>query len=180
MLQKNGSVKSLQLLLGYRANIDSLDYRNRTPLQLAGEWTRDKTEKALIDEGASPCLPDSSGNSALSVLIERLPQVALEVLDKLHTTDIITRKEFNFINFLKLSRISAKTKKARTPLEAAVLTRKFNIVSYPVMQRLINQKWSNFGRVTTIIDLCFFIILPCFLSNLHQLVRMKVGFHLKL
>ena len=31
---KNGAVKSLKLLLGYDANIDSLDYRQRTPLQV--------------------------------------------------------------------------------------------------------------------------------------------------
>jgi ankyrin repeat protein len=29
---KNGAAKSLKLLLGYQANIDSLDYRQRTPL----------------------------------------------------------------------------------------------------------------------------------------------------
>lgn len=32
---KNGAVKSLKLLLGYEANIDSLDYRQRTPLQVS-------------------------------------------------------------------------------------------------------------------------------------------------
>ena len=31
---KNGTTKSLKLLLGYQANIDSLDYRQRTPLQV--------------------------------------------------------------------------------------------------------------------------------------------------
>jgi ankyrin repeat protein len=32
---KNGAVRSLKLLLGYEANIDSLDYRQRTPLQVS-------------------------------------------------------------------------------------------------------------------------------------------------
>ena len=32
---KNGAVNSLQLLLGYQANIDSLDCRQRTPLQVS-------------------------------------------------------------------------------------------------------------------------------------------------
>jgi ankyrin repeat protein len=32
---KNGAAKSLKLLLGYQANIDSLDCRQRTPLQVS-------------------------------------------------------------------------------------------------------------------------------------------------
>lgn len=32
---KNGAVQSLKLLLGYEAHIDSLDYRQRTPLQVS-------------------------------------------------------------------------------------------------------------------------------------------------
>lgn len=32
---KSGAVRALKLLLGYHANIDSLDYRQRTPLQVS-------------------------------------------------------------------------------------------------------------------------------------------------
>ena len=125
---------------------------------MAAEWARDKTAKILIDEGSSSCLLDTSGNSALSVIIDRLPQLALEALNQLHTTDVITRKEFYYLNFLETSRMKLETKKARTPLETAVVMKKFEVVSHPVMQRLIDNKWMNFGRTAAILDLCFYIL----------------------
>jgi hypothetical protein len=112
----------------------------------------------LIDEGASSCLLDTSGNSALSVLIDKLPHLSLEALNQLHMTDVITMKEFYYINFLEASRMKLETKKTRTPLETAVVTRKFEVVSHPVMQRLIHNKWMYFGRTATILDLCFYIV----------------------
>lgn len=51
-----------------------------------------------------------------------------------------------------------ETKKTRTPLETAVVTRKFEVVSHPVMQRLIHNKWIFFGRSATILDMCFYIV----------------------
>ena len=54
--------------------------------------------------------------------------------------------------------MSVETKKTRTPLETAVVTRKFEVVSHPVMQRLIHNKWIHYGRTTTILDLCFYIV----------------------
>lgn len=126
--------------------------------KVAAEWTRDKTAKVLIEEGAASCLLDSSGSSALSVLIDRLPHLALEALDQLHTSDIITMKESYFLNFLEASRKKIETKKTRTPLETAVVTRKYEVVTHPVMQRLIENKWKQFGRASTILDLGFYII----------------------
>ncbi len=51
-----------------------------------------------------------------------------------------------------------ETKKTQTPLETAVVTRKFEVVSHPVMQRLIHNKWIYFGRTATILDLCFYVV----------------------
>ena len=67
-------------------------------------------------------------------------------------------KEYYYLNFLETSRMKVDTKKARTPLETAVVTRKFEVVSHPVMQRLIDNKWNYFGRRATLLDLCFYIV----------------------
>ena len=125
---------------------------------MAAEWSRDKAAKILIDEGASSCLLDTFGNSALTVLIDRLPHLALEALNQLHITDVITMKELYYINFLEASRLSVETKKTRTPLETAVVTRKYEVVSHPVMQRLIHNKWIHYGRTATVLDVCFYIV----------------------
>ena len=168
---------------------------------MAAEWTRGNAAEVLLDEGAASCLLDSSGNTALAVLIDRLPNLALEALNQLHATDVITMKEFYYIQFLEQSlpteeatnllintpvrkdikpekektqasgETSVKwkmTKKqgkpprvkspVRTPLEMAVITRKFDVVTHPVMQRLIYNKWVQYGRLSTIIDLLFHVI----------------------
>ena len=223
---KKGATKSLRVLLGFNADINSLDSKQRTPLQLAAEWTRGKAAEVLLDEGAASCLLDSSGNTALAILIDRLPNLALEALNQLHTTDVITMKEFYYLQFLEQpppqnkemtsmiditeqdktpatgvtittrttpttgttpatetkpttqnaptpektptanGKRSAKGKtllltaksSVRTPLEMAVITRKFEVVTHPVMQRLIHNKWMQYGRLSTIIDLLFHVV----------------------
>ena len=192
---------------------------------MAAEWTRGKAAEVLLDEGAASCLLDSSGNTALAILIDRLPNLALEALNQLHVSDVITMKEFYYLQFLEQpppqndettsvvditgqdntpatgvtnttkttttagttpatettpttenaptleknptvnGKKSAKGKtplltnsSVRTPLEMAVITRKFEVVTHPVMQRLIHNKWMQYGRLSTIVDLLFHIV----------------------
>lgn len=112
----------------------------------------------LIDEGAASCVLDTSGNSALCVLIDRLPNLALEALSQLHTTDVITMKDSYYLQYLEASRRKIETKATRTPLETAVTTRKNEVVTHPVMQRLIYNKWIQYGRRSTMLDLLFHVI----------------------
>lgn len=170
--------------------------------QLAAEWTRGKAAEVLLDEGAASCLLDSSGNTALTVLIDRLPNLAVEALNQLRVTDVITMKEYFYIQFLEQSlpeeeetattvlgdpthvetlerspkndktttnvkstsakeelQVPSWTKTpVRTPLEMAVIARKFDVVNHPVMQRLVHNKWIQYGRLSTFIDLLFHIV----------------------
>ena len=112
----------------------------------------------LIDEGAAACLLDSSGNSALCILIDRLPHLAVQALNQLHVTDVITRTNSYYLQYLEASRQKVETKATRTPLETAVVTRKYEVVTHPVMRRLIHNKWNHFGRLSTIFYLLFHII----------------------
>ena len=166
---------------------------------MAAEYTRGKAAEVLLDEGAASCLLDSSGNTALTVLIDRLPNLALEALNQLHTTDVITMKEFYYLQFLEQSlpqeevttpvvgmpaqvetpatgktpangkttvkgtkdgkvKTPTRAKPVRSPLEMAVITRKFEVVTHPVMQRLIYNKWMQYGRLSTVIDLLFHVV----------------------
>lgn len=47
---------------------------------------------------------------------------------------------------------------ARSPLENAVVGQKFEVVTHPVMQRLIHNKWLLYGRLSTIFDLLFHVV----------------------
>lgn len=61
---------------------------------------RAKSSKLLVQRGAPACVHDNRGNSALSLLIEKLPDVAIVALNQFHSTCIINRKEFFFLNYL--------------------------------------------------------------------------------
>ncbi|XP_028400248.1 transient receptor potential cation channel subfamily V member 3-like isoform X2 [Dendronephthya gigantea] len=155
---KNGATRSLKMLLSFHANIDALDAKKRTPLQVSAEWSRGKVAKILIDEGASSCLLDITGNSALCVLIDRLPNLAVEALNQLHSYDVITMRESYYLQYLEASREKYATKKTRTALETAVANRKYEVITHPVMQRLVRKKWKQFGWMSTAFDLGFHVI----------------------
>ena len=114
---------------------------------------RSKAAKLLITEGAPAGVYDDLGNSALSLLIEKIPEVALDAMDQFHSVDTINRKEFYFLNYLEGTKLKEQKTPARTPLEIAVQNERFDIIMHPVMQRLIGVKWNMYGKWGAILDL---------------------------
>ena len=114
---------------------------------------RSKAAKLLINEGAPAGVHDNLGNSALALLIEKIPEVALEAMDQFHSTDTINRKEFYFLNYLEGTKLKDQKTPARTPLEIAVQNERFDIILHPVMQRLIGVKWQMYGKWGAVQDL---------------------------
>ncbi|XP_046860869.1 transient receptor potential channel pyrexia-like isoform X4 [Xenia sp. Carnegie-2017] len=152
---KNDACKSIKMLLGYGANIDSRDKKNRTPLQVAAEMNRAKSSKLLVQRGAPACVHDNKGLSALSFLIEKLPDVAIVALNQFYSTCIINRKEFFFLNYLEGNVLEDPKSPAFSPLEIAVHNQEFDVILHPVMKRLVDVKWQQFGRHEAI---CNFVI----------------------
>ncbi|XP_046853071.1 transient receptor potential cation channel subfamily V member 3-like [Xenia sp. Carnegie-2017] len=144
---KNGACRSLKMLLAYDADIISKDSKNRTPLQLAAEMNRTKAAKLLLEEGAPAGVYDSTGNSALSLLIEKAPQVAMEALGQLHSIDHISRREYFFLDHLEGARLNDTSSPALTPLEVATKSNRLDIIMHPVIRRLISVKWRVFGKL---------------------------------
>ena len=89
---------------------------------------RFKAAKLLVTEGAPAGVYDNLGNSALSLLIEKVPEVALIALDQFHTTDYINRRDFYFLNYLEGAKLKCESEKtpARSPLEIAVQNKRFD------------------------------------------------------
>ena len=119
---------------------------------------RSKAAKLLIAEGAPAGVYDNLGNSALSLLIEKIPEVALDAMDQFHSVDTINRKEFYFLNYLEATKLKEEKTPARTPLEIAVQNRRYDIIMHPVMQRLIGVKWQMYGKRGAIFDLMINLI----------------------
>ena len=63
--------------------------------------SRSKAAKLLIDMGAPAGVYDIKGEVALSLLILKMPDVALIALDQFHSEDMINRKEYYFLNYLE-------------------------------------------------------------------------------
>ncbi|XP_028405932.1 uncharacterized protein LOC114528470 isoform X2 [Dendronephthya gigantea] len=119
---------------------------------------RSKAAKLLIAEGAPAGVHDNLGNSALSLLIEKIPEVALDAMDQFHSVDTINRKEFYFLNYLEGTKLKEEKTPARTPLEIAVQNERFDIIMHPVMQRLIGVKWQCYGKWGAVQDLALNLI----------------------
>ena len=85
--------------------------------QVAAELNRAKSATFLINAGASAAVWDSQGNSVISLLIERLPSVALKALDQFHLKDRINRKQFFYLNCLEPHSEDDGPARAKTPLE---------------------------------------------------------------
>ena len=122
-------------------------------LQVSAEMNRSKAAKLLIAEGAPAGVYDNLGNSALSLLIEKIPEVALDAMDQFHSVDTINRKEFYFLNYLEGTKLKEQKTPARTPLEIAVQNERYDIIMHPVMQRLIAVKWQMYGKWGANLDL---------------------------
>jgi hypothetical protein len=119
---------------------------------------RSKAAKILIAEGAPAGVYDDLGNSALSLLIEKIPEVALDAMHQFHSVDTINRKEFYFLNYLEATKLTEQKTPARTPLEIAVQNERFDVIMHPVMQRLISVKWQMYGKWGAILDLVINVV----------------------
>lgn len=97
-----------------------------------------KAAKLLVTEGAPAGVYDNLGNSALSLLIEKIPEVALIAMDQLHTTDNINRREFYFLHHLEGARLKETLHDTpeRSPLEIAVQNERFVMQIYSVYLKL--------------------------------------------
>ncbi|XP_065646900.1 uncharacterized protein LOC124812268 [Hydra vulgaris] len=146
---KNGAVESLKVLLEHGANIEDKDYKQRTPLQIAAELDRSVTAKLLIDNGADASVYDSSMMTAMVLLIQKMPSVALVALDQFHHINRATRREYFYVNCL-VPPIKDSNCFAKSPLEVAVETNQYNLVLHPVMMELIKTKWNETSKLSAL------------------------------
>ncbi len=90
--------------------------------QVAAEMNSFKAAKLLVTEGAPAGVYDNLGNSAISLLIEKIPEVALMALDQFYKIDYINRREYYFLNYVEGAKPKEELQEipTRSPLEIAV------------------------------------------------------------
>eukprot|EP00794_Sanderia_malayensis_P013784 gene13784-15226_t len=162
---KFNAVRSLKILIDMKANVNDRDYKQRTPIFVAAETAREEATRYLVEHGAPAGVFDESGLSAMSLMIEKMPKIAEEALEQFMDIDRAFRKEYYYLNYLEQDPSSWKNcdemKKHKkdvkkqgmkvrlcptTPLKVAVNCHELDIMMHPVIQRLINVKWNQFGK----------------------------------
>jgi len=98
---KNNAAASLKIMLRLGAHINDRDYKRRTPLFVAAETARADAARYLIEQGAPAGVYDSSGTTCLSLMIEKMPQIAIEAVEQFHLLDRAFRKHYYYLSYLE-------------------------------------------------------------------------------
>lgn len=82
---------------------------------------KDRSETALflVEQGATVGVLDSSGLSALTLMIEKMPPTAKVALDQFHVTDRPNRKQYFYLNLLEPIQPGTITQYAKTPMQVS-------------------------------------------------------------
>ena len=72
---RNDSSNALVKLIKCRADIEARDYKMRTPLHVAAELDRSDTARLLLEYGANAGVVDSSGMSAIVLMVRKMSPV---------------------------------------------------------------------------------------------------------
>ncbi|XP_030234543.1 transient receptor potential cation channel subfamily A member 1 isoform X1 [Gadus morhua] len=149
---KSGAAGCVRLLVAAGAELSSRDYRDRTPLQLAAVMDRSEAAHALLELGADAGVKDSDGQLCITAMIGRMPAVARRALGQFHQKDRMTRKQFYYLNLLELRTPSPTdpeqpSSEPRSPLELIVSKGCLELITHPVVLKLIQTKWNLYGRL---------------------------------
>ncbi len=62
---------------------------------------RTEAARFLLEAGAPAAIYDDMGNSCLSLMVEKMPGIAIEALEQFHSTDRALRKKYYYLNYLE-------------------------------------------------------------------------------
>nr|WDP79884.1 transient receptor potential cation channel subfamily A member 1-8 [Apostichopus japonicus] len=149
---RNDACEALKLLVKMKANLHSRDYKQRTPLQVAAELGikghpyRSETAKLLLQLGADASDSDIAGQTALVLMITKMPAVAKLALDQFHKLDRANRLQYYDINYIEPTKPDDPEPRNKTAMSVIVQFNQLELIMHPVIQRLIDIKWRKFGK----------------------------------
>lgn len=85
---------------------------------------RSETALFLVEQGATVGVLDSSGLSALTLMIEKMPPTAKVALNQFHVTDRPNRKQYFYLNLLEPIQPGTITQYAKTPMQVIFIIAK--------------------------------------------------------
>uniref|UniRef100_A0A2C9M2V5 Ion transport domain-containing protein n=1 Tax=Biomphalaria glabrata TaxID=6526 RepID=A0A2C9M2V5_BIOGL len=163
---KNDAVNSLKALVKKKCKfIDIQDYKERTPIYVAAELDRSETTKLLLELNAPGYSSANDGSRAITWMINKMPPVAFEALNQMHSTDRPNRKQYYSLNYLFCEKVTSKnisdhnvSGSSQTSLHVAVGLRQYDLIMHPVFKRLLDVMWDQYGKRSAIFHLCLNLI----------------------
>ena len=107
---KYNAVASLRVLVDNKVDFNCRDYKQRTPIFLAAEMAQEDSARYLLELGAPVGVFDDTGMSAIGLMVERMPQVAVDCLNQFQTTDMAFRRERYYLNSVSYTHLTLPTK----------------------------------------------------------------------
>lgn len=151
--------------------IEGRDFMGRTPLMLAAELDRSESARELLSLNANPSVKDDDGYSCLAIMIEKMPAISCKAMDFFVNTHRSQRQQLFYLKHLEptVDQIkaeiaanggkSAKNEKedvenTAAPLQVgieyamgvAVENEQLRVIQHPIMKKLIDVKWAQYGR----------------------------------
>ncbi|XP_057306043.1 uncharacterized protein LOC130644445 [Hydractinia symbiolongicarpus] len=147
------SVEAMKVLIQAGAMIDEVDFIQRTPLQVAAEIGARESVKFLLKLGAPAGVYDIFGNSAVFLMVEKMPQLAYEGLNQFFVEDNAMRRRYYYLDHLEFDvKARGGQKDSRSVLQAIVMYNELDLIMHPAIQKLLDVKWSLFGKTQAIIN----------------------------
>ena len=138
----------------FRKWLEMRDYQGRSALHLATQYDRSMSARFLLEHSLSYAATfDSFDQFCLVHMIEKMAFVSKSALDQFHSTDALTRKQVFHLNLLEKRTNRDLT---RTPLDAVVQFKRFELVLHPIFEKLLEMKWRKYGFLFAIIQTAFY------------------------
>ncbi|CAM9514197.1 unnamed protein product [Lampetra planeri] len=157
-----GCTNTLATLQHQGADLAACDFKRRTPLFLAAAQARRDTARLLLQLGADTMAQDNTGQMCLSLLLEKLPSVALVALDQLHVVHHSIHKQYFYLKALESHpECNGNPGSLNSLLELIVIHKLFDVASHPAVRKLLDIKWKAYGLAGACVRLfleLFFII----------------------
>ena len=165
---KYDNVESIPLIHGKWPDlIKGEDFMGRTPLMLAAELDRSEAARELLNLNANPSVKDNDGYSCLAIMIEKMPAISCKAMDFFVNTHRSQRQQLFYLKHLEptVEQIKAELhansgKNSNDPdskengiqvgieyaMGVAVENEQLRVIQHPIMKKLIDVKWAQYGR----------------------------------
>lgn len=150
---RSGNERIVKYLIEEKqVNLEARDHLDRTPLYLAAEYGQTITVKLLKTLGCNVNVSNVYGQKALFWIVSKCSDIASEILDDYVTINRYFRRQAFNLNAVELDLVvDEESKEEKVPDVKSILTyivetSNLELIVHPVISKLIQVKWNDFGR----------------------------------